>query len=185
MAITSHQIGLAVEDYLAEYPHEGIRIKRLLDSIGACSNLTIRTNFEGHVTCGAVLIDTSGRVLHIHHNALDRWLLPGGHLEEGDLTLQSAALRELNEETGIPVSAVATVERFGVRPIDIDVHHIPANEAKGEPPHWHFDIRYVFQTNTRSVILQAGEVNSYRWLSLTEMPSTEISQKLASLLWPT
>lgn len=107
-----------VEDYLAGYPHEGIRIQRLLDSIGAGSNLTTRTNFEGHVTCGAVLLDTTGRVIHIHHNALDRWLLPGGHLEEGDLTLQSAELRELNEETGISVSAVATVERFGARPID-------------------------------------------------------------------
>ncbi|WP_406403626.1 NUDIX domain-containing protein [Streptomyces sp. NBC_00879] len=48
----------------------------------------------------------TGRVLHIKHRALNRWLLPGGHLEPDDTSLLAAAQRELTEETGIPASVV-------------------------------------------------------------------------------
>lgn len=181
MAITSHQINLTVQNYLVRYPNERANIKPLLDAIEAESNLTARTNFEGHVTCGAVLLGINGHILHVHHRALDRWLLPGGHIENTDLTLHDAALRELNEETGISSSAVTIIESFGAGPIDIDVHRIPENRSKCEPSHWHFDIRYMFRTNAKSVVLQADEVKGHKWLPPTEIPSTSIAQKLAKL----
>ncbi|MFI6453994.1 NUDIX domain-containing protein [Streptosporangium amethystogenes] len=73
-------------------------------------------------------------------DALDRWLLPGGHLEVSDATLLDAALRELAEETGIPATAVTPA---GERPLHIDIHPIPANPAKGEPGHRHIDFRFL------------------------------------------
>ena len=183
MAITSRQIDLTVQDYLAKNSNERRRVQPLLNAINVGSNLATRTNFEGHVTCCAVLVDSAGRVLHIHHNTLGRWLLPGGHLEHRDPTLEKAALRELTEETGIPATAVAATKPFGATPIDIDAHRIPANPVRNEPEHWHFDVRYAFRTNGHPVTLQTSEVNSYRWLPVAEISSTEIRDKLARLYW--
>lgn len=45
----------------------------------------------GHVTAGAILVGSDGRILHILHNATQMWLLPGGHLEPSDETLLQAA----------------------------------------------------------------------------------------------
>jgi ADP-ribose pyrophosphatase YjhB (NUDIX family) len=73
----------------------------LSHALGRGTDLASRKEFDdGHVTCGAVMIDNTRRLLLIQHKALGRWL-PGGHLEPEDNSLNLAALRELEEETGI------------------------------------------------------------------------------------
>jgi 8-oxo-dGTP pyrophosphatase MutT (NUDIX family) len=178
LGIRADHIRSALDEYLDRHPDEVGRLKRLLDAMNAGSEISSRTNFEGHVTCGAVLLDPAARVLHVHHNALRRWLLPGGHLEDGDVTLAGAALRELSEETGI---SSAAVKGLGNSPIDIDAHLIPANPFKQEPEHWHFDFRYAFRGDGRGILLQADEVSSYRWLAACEIPATGIARRLSGL----
>ena len=57
----------------------------------------------GHVTCtGLVLAPDGERLLLVHHRRLDRWLLPGGHVEPDDAAIWHAARREVTEETGVP-----------------------------------------------------------------------------------
>ena len=78
------------------------------------------TYTPGHVTCtGVVLGPERDRVLLVHHRRLKRWLLPGGHCEAGDLTIDSVAQREVIEETG------ARLPRQPGRLVNIDVHPIP------------------------------------------------------------
>ncbi|WP_234381810.1 NUDIX domain-containing protein [Streptomyces dysideae] len=84
----------------------------------------------------------------------------GGHLEADDVSLLAAAQRELTEETGIPASAVTPAGR---RPVHIDAHHIPANSAKGEPDHQHFDFRFLFRTSADVVNLHTEEVTAAAW----------------------
>ncbi|WP_370673323.1 NUDIX hydrolase [Streptomyces sp. DvalAA-14] len=96
----------------------------------------------------------------MEHKALGKWLLPGGHVEDSDTTLRDAALRELAEETGISRDQV---EPEGAVPLHIDVHTIPANGAKGEPEHPHFDVRFLFRTSADAVVLQEEEVTNYSW----------------------
>src|ERR1700730_5750156 len=76
----------------------------------------------GHVTCtGLVLAPDDERLLLVHHRRLDRWLLPGGHVEPDDAAIWHAARREVTEETGVPLIP------DGVPPLaGIDVHGIPA-----------------------------------------------------------
>jgi 8-oxo-dGTP pyrophosphatase MutT (NUDIX family) len=81
----------------------------------------------------------------VEHKALGKWLFPGGHLEDEDETLMRAALRELAEETGIDPALVTPVSPV---PLHIDVHPIPANPAKDEPDHQHFDFRFLFRSWT-------------------------------------
>ncbi len=99
-------------------------------------------------------------MLTIEHRALRKWLLPGGHVEESDSTLVDAALRELAEETGISPDQVEPDRGL---PLHVDVHTIPANDAKGEPEHLHFDFRYLFRTTADTVELQEEEVTAYSW----------------------
>jgi 8-oxo-dGTP pyrophosphatase MutT (NUDIX family) len=108
---------------------------------------------------------------------------PGGHLEESDDSLATAALRELTEETGIPAEAVTLLD--GDVPLDIDVHPIPANPAKDEPEHWHFDFRFAFTTKGHEVVLQAEEVSHYSWLPIQEVAAETIAVKLIALRPPT
>ncbi|MDT0345351.1 NUDIX hydrolase [Streptomyces litchfieldiae] len=161
MAITPDHIRETVDEYLEAHPDEKRELGPVLDLLDAGADLTSRKEFRGHATAGAILADPDGRVLHIHHLALDRWLLPGGHLEADDSRLVDAARRELTEETGIPVSVVVPA---GPRPLHIDVHPIPANDAKGEPEHQHVDFRFLFRTTSADVgELQTEEVTAAAW----------------------
>src|SRR5438309_7839913 len=57
---------------------------------------------SGHITCtGLVLAPDGERLLLVHHRRLDRWLLPGGHVEAEDAEIWDAARREVVEETGV------------------------------------------------------------------------------------
>lgn len=92
----------------------------------------------GHITCtGAVFSPGRGSVLLVHHARLERWLLPGGHVERGDTTVQAAAAREVLEETGAEIGGSAPIL------IGIDVHPIPSNGR--EPLHLHHDLIFAFE----------------------------------------
>jgi 8-oxo-dGTP pyrophosphatase MutT (NUDIX family) len=160
MAITADHIRTTLTRYLDRYPEEKTELAPVLDLLDTGAELTSRKESRGHATAGAVLTDPVGRVLFIHHLALDKWLLPGGHLEPGDTTLIGAALRELAEETGIRPELVVPLRD---EPVHIDVHPIPANPSKGEGDHQHIDFRFAFATNADVAELQAEEVTDAAW----------------------
>jgi 8-oxo-dGTP pyrophosphatase MutT (NUDIX family) len=103
----------------------------------------------GHLTAtGLVFAPDGERVLLIHHKRLDRWLLPGGHIEPEDSTPAEAARREVVEET-----SVSLVLRGDPPLAGIDVHGIPPKGA--EPYHLHHDLIFFFRAATDRV--QASE----------------------------
>ncbi|MEU2224764.1 NUDIX domain-containing protein [Streptomyces sp. NPDC018347] len=159
--MTADHIRATLAAYSETCPEDKERLARLSALFDdSTADLTSRKEFRGHVTAGAVPADPAGRVLHINHRALDRWLLPGGHLEPGDTSLRAAALRELTEETGISGSAVVPV---GGRPVHIDVHTIPASPVRGEPEHAHFDFRFLYRTSADVGELQTEEATDAVW----------------------
>lgn len=160
MPITPDHIRETLDAYLDAHPDEKWQLAVIAELLDAPADLTNRKEFRGHVTAGAILTDPTGRVLHIKHRALNRWLRPGGHLEPDDTSLLAAAQRELTEETGIPSSVVIPA---GHRPLHIDAHHIPADPTKGEPEHRHFDFRFLFRTSADVVELRAEEVTAAAW----------------------
>ncbi|MEU4835751.1 NUDIX domain-containing protein [Streptosporangium sp. NPDC023615] len=179
MAITADHIRTVVSDYLDAYPEEKRCLAPVLELLDDGADLTSRGEFRGHVTAGAILADPEGRILHIHHLALDRWLLPGGHVEASDGTLLDAALRELAEETGIP-AAVVTPD--GDRPVHIDIHPIPANPAKGEPDHRHIDFRFLLRTADEVGTLQTEEVTAAAWREADSIKDPILRQRVTRAL---
>lgn len=64
----------------------------------------------------AVVTDDRGYILLIRPHGYDKecWTLPGGGVEPGETTAQAAS-RELQEELGLPLEAVAGMEPLNIR----------------------------------------------------------------------
>lgn len=55
-------------------------------------------------------------------------------------------------------------------PIDIDSHRIPARPERGEPEHWHHDIRYVVRAQEGAAPRpDLREVHGVAWRELQEL----------------
>lgn len=123
-----------------------------------------RQNLFGHLTASAIIFNPSGqRVLMIEHARHQQWLLPGGHIEPGEQPRETAR-REAHEEVGLTDLVLLRDSIF-----DIDIHRIADAPQKGEPEHWHFDLRFLFQSPTETVLLDRDEANASAWRNLHAM----------------
>ncbi|PWI05023.1 NUDIX hydrolase [Streptomyces sp. NWU339] len=184
MPLSHDHIRTTVETYLARHPYERMQLDGLLDALDRPTDIACRSTFSGHVTCGAIVVDQLGRVLHVLHRASGKVLAPGGHTEPEDESLAGAALRELHEETGIPPQAVAPWAGYEAVPFDIDLHAIDAHPGKGEPGHQHFDLRFLFRLRTATevpVVLQVEEGAGIEWRPVDRVTSPSLREKLLKL----
>jgi len=170
--------------YLEIYPADASRLHVLGEQLSKRDPaLNDRKNMVGHLTASALVMNDKDEFLLIYHRFLKRWLQPGGHLDAGESPSQGA-LRELKEETNVGnVIQVCSLHRENGSlncPIDIDSHAIPASPAKQEGEHLHHDFQYIFKTAERdNLLLDAGEVSDYKWVSLEELAGGEYGQRLA------
>jgi 8-oxo-dGTP pyrophosphatase MutT (NUDIX family) len=115
----------------------------------------------GHITCtGLVLSPGRDRILLVLHRRLQRWLLPGGHVEPDDPLIGDAGRREVVEETGAILRPDASPRLVGV-----DVHGIPPR--RDEPFHLHHDLIFRFQA-TSDAFQTSDEVREVAWCSDAE-----------------
>jgi len=136
---------------------------RILQLLEASAEPFSRHQYEpGHITTSAFVLDPARRnVLLIFHEKFERWLQPGGHVEEADADALASARREVHEETGLS-------ELVPVEPslLDVDVHAIPARAD--QPAHEHFDVRFLF----RSAELRASagsDARDVRWVPIAQL----------------
>lgn len=120
----------------------------------------------GHVTATGLVLHPDGeRIAMVFHARLERWLLPGGHVEKEDSTIYAAAAREVQEETGLSVN--------GGTIVGVDVHGIPPKIREGikvEPYHQHHDILIGFQAAQTELVL-SEESRALCWVAPAEFDS--------------
>lgn len=154
--------------YLHAHPEEQKSLKQLSEQLKQPDDILSRKNFVGHVTASAfILSENSKQALLLDHKSLAKFLQPGGHIEPSDKSLIETTFREIEEETGLKRNEItlhAAVPHKNEVPFDIDTHHIPKNDKKGEPAHYHHDFRYLYTTKNINVEFDPSESNNYKWV---------------------
>jgi 8-oxo-dGTP pyrophosphatase MutT (NUDIX family) len=141
-------------------------LRRILAFVGTHDRPFSRDIAAGHLTGSALVVAKSGeKVLLLHHHKLARWLQPGGHAEPGENRGEDVALREALEETGLRDLAL---HPSAPRPLDVDVHQIPARP--GESAHEHLDLRYLVVASADEPLRPgSGESERIRWFYWDEL----------------
>jgi len=115
----------------------------------------------GHITCSGLVIGP-GRdaILLVLHRRLQRWLLPGGHVEPEDAAIGDAGRREVVEETGAVLAPDPAPLLIGV-----DVHGIPPR--RDEAFHLHHDLMFRFQADSYD-LQRSEEVREVAWCAVAD-----------------
>lgn len=118
------------------------------------------------LTVEAVIVH-NGRVLMVLHTKLNKWLFPGGHIDENE-TPDQAVIREVKEETGLdftpsdygPVEySPDIIERLAV-PFHTNKHSV------GD--HDHYCMLY-FGSVSSSETTISNESEDIRWVGVDEL----------------
>ncbi len=151
-----------LNEYLQRWPAEAETVREFLELLDDRQDPFVRERLAGHFTSGAWLVTADRqRVLMTHHRKLARWLQLGGHAD-GDRDMARVALKEAEEESGLPG---LTVEADAI--FDLDRHWIP--ERKGVPGHWHYDVRYVVRAGADENYRVSDESHDLAWRSIADM----------------
>lgn len=124
-----------------------------------------------HFTATMYVVHDGKTILH-HHQGLDLWLPPGGHIARDELP-HEAALREVREETGIEAELEASSdgpESETVEPLPMPEEILleDVNRVAGHVGHQHIDLIY-FGTATSPEISVSSETerdaDHWEWVS--------------------
>ncbi|WP_372014397.1 NUDIX hydrolase [Pseudoxanthomonas sp. 10H] len=168
-----------LERYRQDRPEEAATVDAFLALLGDPLDPFVRGRLAGHFTGSAWVVSADGRrALLTHHRKLDRWLQPGGHAD-GDADLAAVALREAEEETGVPGLRLEDGAIF-----DLDRHWIP--ERAGVPGHWHYDVRYVVRAGEDERYVVSEESHDLAWRGIDALlgdPACDESMRRMAGKW--
>jgi len=109
------------------------------------------------------------KILLCHHRKFDRWVQPGGHIEDNELP-EETALRETYEETGYRIKLLG--ERFPreddfIRPLGIQ-------KNRGKDDSLHVDITYAAIPITKDKVIEDDEIDRCDWFSFEELEDINV-----------
>lgn len=155
-------------DLLSQYRpddrDEAAMHQRLTAFVNEHANCFDRELSIGHITGSAWIINPDrSHAMLLHHRKLNRWLQPGGH-SDGDWNTLRVAMREAQEESGLPPEAIRPV-RDAI--FDIDIHVIPARKHEAE--HSHYDVRFLLEADDSIPFNMSDESNEIAWIALEDV----------------
>ena len=130
---------------------------------------------------GIMVVNKDGHIFvakRIDHYS-DAWQMPQGGIEP-DEDLQTAALRELHEETGISdnkVDLIAEIEEWIT--YDLPTNLIPQlwnGKYRGQKQKW-FLMKFLGDDADIDIETQHPEFSSWKWIAPEELPQTIVSFK--------
>jgi len=122
----------------------------------------------------------------VHHKKLDRWMQPGGHIEDDENPIV-AAVREVREETGVDISQYLVIgkkfaeESFFLPTPDFMMQQL-IPEHNGVPAHFHIDVEYVVKVPEQILRMQERESHAIGWFSEAEIAELDVFENTRSIL---
>lgn len=147
-----------------------------------------------HFTATGFVLNNSGdKILFIFHKKLQKWLPPGGHIDEGELP-HEAVVREVLEETGVQATILPPQDTLGLEineiqeiqlPCPLYILHEYIPEHNNKDAHMHYDFIFALQATDATIKPAFHEVEHAHWFSLKEIlacDTTEGSRKISERL---
>jgi ADP-ribose pyrophosphatase YjhB (NUDIX family) len=120
----------------------------------------------------------AGRTLLLLHRKLGKWFPPGGHIDPHELP-ESAAVREVREETGLEVELLSQGRQLGSVRVLPQPHCILLEDIA--PGHQHIDLIYFARVRGGELLPAEREIGAARWLTWGELESPEIPEDIRVL----
>jgi 8-oxo-dGTP pyrophosphatase MutT (NUDIX family) len=157
---------------------ETLAVAQVIEFVETHRDGLLRSCLSGHLTGSAWIVSTDRRqVLLTLHRKLGKWLQLGGHAD-GNPHLLTVALREAREESGL-----ASVIPLESRIFDVDRHWIPGRQ--GEPGHWHYDVRFLFEADSSLALTLSDESRALAWVEVSEVLKLNPEASMARMVQKT
>ena len=140
-------------------------ILQALDTNPAC----FERSAQAHMACSIWVVDpTMTQTLLVYHNIYDSWSWIGGHAD-GETDLQTVALRELQEETGVEHARIVECGPGNI--YSLEVLTVDGHEKRGSyvSSHLHLNVTYLAIADPAEHIrIKPDENSGVRWVELED-----------------
>ena len=140
----------------------------ILHALGTDPNCFDR-RAQAHMACSVWVVDPSfSQTLLVYHNIYDSWSWIGGHAD-GECDLQSVALRELWEETGVEHARIVPCGPGNI--YSVEVLTVNGHEKRGAyvSSHLHLNVTYLAIADpTEPIRIKPDENSGVRWVPLED-----------------
>lgn len=146
---------------------------------------TSTSYLTGHFTGSSIILSIDHtETLLIYHPSFEKWIQPGGHIENSE-TIEETILRETEEETGIHTGSLQFMKKEGRHLSFLHVFDVPENTKKNRPAHQHFNISLFLTYNNETIdenLLIPTESLPTKWFSLSNIDKIETDEATKELL---
>jgi len=122
-------------------------------------------------TATGLVFNKSGQILMVKNKKQNKWVPPGGHVDENELPCIAVA-REIMEETGVKAQVLSSAPKRDLSsnisvelPMPLKIAHV---DVKGTGAIYYVDFFYLCYAETTETTLQEAEIDEIGWFSPEE-----------------